>query len=131
VADDDEERPHEPRHAGTARLEERGTTTIADKVVERIAVIAAREVDAVTQGGGWTRLVGRGLPRVSAVVAGGTSRVSVEVATAWPKPLSAVATHVRDHVSERVTALSGITVTAVDVTVADVVHVDSAQRRVE
>lgn len=112
--------------------EDRGRTTIADKVVERIASIAAGEVEAVTDPRqGWIRVVRGGLPRAEAVVAGDTSRISVEVAATWPTPLSGVAARVRDHVSERVHTLAGVTVTAVDVSIADVVHVETAHRRVQ
>ena len=94
--------------------EERGRTTIADKVVERIAAIAAGEVEAVTDPRqGWTRMVRGGLPKT------------------WPTPLSGVAARVRDHVSDRGSALAGVTVTAVDVSIADVVHVETAHRRVQ
>lgn len=112
--------------------EERGATTIADKVVERVATYAAGEVAHPEAGRtGLGRLVARDLPRASAVVAGSTSRIKVEVAAPWPTPLSALAAEVRDHVSERVTALTGVAVTAVDVSVADVVHVQSTHRRVQ
>ena len=112
--------------------EERGRTTIADQVVERIASIAANEVEAVIDTRtGWTRLVRGRLPRAEAVVAGGTSRITVEVAATWPTPLNSVAGRVRDHVSERVSTLTGVTVTAVDVSIADVVHLETAQRRVK
>ena len=112
-------------------VEDRGRTVIADRVVERIATIAAGEVDAVTgTGGGWSRLGRSGLPRADAVVAGDTSRISVEVAAAWPTPLASLASRVRDHVSERVSTLAGVSVTAVDVSVADVVHLETEQRRV-
>lgn len=112
--------------------EERGRTTIADKVVERIASIAANEVEAVIDTRtGWTRIVRGRLPRAEAVVAGGTSRITVEVAATWPTPLNSVAGRVRDHVSERVTTLTGVDVTAVDVSIADVVHLETAERRVK
>jgi len=112
--------------------DERGSTTIADRVVERIATIAAGEVDSVTDtDGSWARLGRRGLPRAHATVAGLSSRISVEVAAAWPTPLGSLATRVRDHVCERVETLTGVSVTAVDVRVADVVHLETAQRRVQ
>lgn len=112
--------------------EERGRTTIADKVVERIASIAANEVESVIDTRtGWTRVVRGRLPRAEAVVAGGTSRITVEVAATWPTPLNSVAGRVRDHVSERVSTLTGVNVTAVDVSIADVVHLETAERRVK
>lgn len=110
---------------------ERGSLRIADKVVERIAAIAAGEIEAVTDhASGWSRVVGRSTPRATAKVAGGRARVVVSVAASWPTPLTAMAVEVRDHVNERVTTLTGVTVTAVDVTVADVIHPEGSTRRV-
>ena len=112
--------------------EERGRTVIADRVVERIASAAAAEVEAVTDSrGGFGRLVLGKLPSAEAVVAGKTSRISVEVGAVWPTPLSVLAGRVRDHVGERVHTLAGVEVTAVDVTVADVVHSTDSARRVQ
>lgn len=102
---------------------ERGQTTIAPKVIERLAVAAAREAGASTSTrDGLAGIVKGKLPRASAEVAGGTSRVSVEVAARWSQSLADVAGHVRDHVSERVSTLAGVDVTSVDVTVAEIVH---------
>lgn len=110
---------------------DRGRLVIADKVVERIASRAAGDVEAVTENrSGWSKVVGRSLPTPTAKVAGGRVRVGVDVAAAWPAPLGDLAIRVRDHVSERVETLTGMPVVAVDVTVADVVHVDAQTRRV-
>lgn len=109
-----------------------GRTTIAPRVVERIAVAAAAEVDATARAsGGLTRLVRGRLPRASAVVAGQTSRISVEVAATWPTPLASVAGEVRDHVAERVGTLAGVDVTAVDVTVAEIIQSRDLSPRVQ
>lgn len=111
---------------------DRGRTTIADRVVERVAAAASAEVDAVLDThGGWTRsLLGRGLPRAEAVVAGSTSRIAVEVACPWTAPLPAVTAEVRAHVARRVTELTGVVVARVDVSVTDVVHDATPARRV-
>lgn len=112
--------------------EERGRTTIADKVVERVASMAAREVESVADTRtGLTRLVRGALPQASVVVAGGTTRIKVDVAATWPTPLSGLAVRVREHVAQQVTELVGLSVTAVDVSIADVVHAETAQRRVQ
>ncbi|ROR92322.1 Asp23/Gls24 family envelope stress response protein [Nocardioides aurantiacus] len=111
--------------------EERGRTVIADRVVERIASAAAGEVEStVDSRGGFGRLVRGRLPSAEAVVAGRTSRISVEVGAVWPASLSQLTARVRDHVGERVHTLTGVEVTAVDVTVADVVHSTAPSRRV-
>lgn len=109
----------------------RGRLHIADKVVEKIAAMAAREVDQVTEdNSGWRALPGRGLPRVNAEVAGGHARIGVEIAAPWPTPLPQVAAQTRDHVEQRVSSLTGIDIVAVDITVADVIHVATEDRRV-
>ncbi len=119
------------RRRELAPAAERGRTTIADRVVTRVASLAAAEVESVIDTrSGWTKLVRKGLPHAEAVVAGGTTRITVQVAATWPTPLSRVAAQVRDHVTERVVQLTGTQVTRVDVTVADVVHVETAARRV-
>lgn len=111
--------------------EDRGRTTIADGVVSRIASIAASEIEAVVDTRkGWTKLVRKGLPHAEATVAGETSAIKVEVAATWPTPLRALTERVRAHVTERVDTLVGVTVSRVDVTVADVVHLDTPARRV-
>ncbi len=109
---------------------ERGRTTIADKVVDKVASAASAEVDQVmTAHSRLGRLIGRGLPSAHAVVAGGTCKIKVDVAVPWAAPLPAVAADVREHVAERVQTLTGLSVTRVDVTVADVVHaVDDGPR---
>lgn len=127
--------PVQPDGADADRVlpapEDRGRTTIADGVVSRIASIAASEVEAVVDTGkGWTKLVRRGLPHAEAKVAGATSSITVEVATTWPTPLARLTEQVRAHVTERVGTLAGVTVSRVDVTVADVVHLDEPPPRV-
>ncbi len=120
--------PNVPK--GPKGPEERGTLTIANKVVERVASIAAREIGQVTDSrAGWTQLY-RNLPTATAKVAGGRARVDVEVAAAWPSSLPEVTAQVRDRVSERVTHLTGVTVVAVDVTIADVIRPQADDRRV-
>ncbi|WP_165355107.1 Asp23/Gls24 family envelope stress response protein [Nocardioides oleivorans] len=122
-------------HAGSDRtpvpVAERGRTVVADKVVERVASIATAEVEAVIDTRtGWTRLVRKGLPHAEAVVAGGTSRITVAVAATWPTPLAQVAAQVRENVTRQVAHITGVTVARVDVTVADVVHLDSPAPRI-
>lgn len=113
-----------------------GRTTIAPRVVERLAVAAAREADSSTRArardrGGLTGMVRGSLPRASAVVAGQTSRIEVRVAASWPESLASVAARVRDHVGARVTELAGIDVTAVDVVVAEIVTQRDLSPRVQ
>ncbi|WP_370248533.1 hypothetical protein [Nocardioides sp.] len=108
---------------------QRGSLVIADRVVTRVAGQAAREVAhvAVVR----PRRPGGGSPRVRAVVAGGRSRIALDIATAWPQPTAAVAAQVRATVAERVGSLVGVVVDGVDVRVTRVVHVPNPRRRVE
>lgn len=108
-----------------------GRTTIAPRVVERLAVAAAREVEeTVSARDGLSGLVRGRLPRADAVVAGDTARIEVQVAATWPSPLPALAASVRDHVTHQVSTLADLDVTAVDVTVAAVVSQQSTSPRV-
>ncbi len=101
---------------------ERGHLDIRDRVVERVAERAALEVPGVVRHSGTLgRVTGRDLPRVDATVAGGRVRVRLDVAVEWPNPLPDTASAVRSTVAERLAALTGMTVDAVDVTAAHVV----------
>lgn len=111
---------------------DRGRLDIADRVVEKVATIAATEVDGITKvGQGWERILGRRLPKTDATIAGGRVRINVEIAAVWPTPLADLTARVRDNVSARVSELVGLTVDAVDVTASDVVHRNSQERRVQ
>ncbi len=109
---------------------QRGTLVIADRVVERIAAIAAGEVEGVIKtGSGLDQVLGHRYPKVSAATAGRRSRIHVEIAVAWPYPLGQVSGQVREVVRNRVTELVGIQVDAVDVYAATVVHAPKPERR--
>ncbi|KQS58495.1 hypothetical protein ASG36_10550 [Geodermatophilus sp. Leaf369] len=100
---------------------ERGRTTIADRVVERIASAAAAEVDAAT--GSPRRVLGVAVsgadkPRVSARVHGEEATVDITMSVAWPAPVRQVTRRVREHVGERLTTLVGLRSARVDVRVA-------------
>lgn len=102
----------------------RGGLVIADGVVERIATIAAGQVDGVVSvGSGLDHVLGHRYPRSTATVAGDRARLAVEVAVGWPHPLGQVCARVRDDVRSQVSGLTGITVDTVDVTAAKVVPV--------
>lgn len=101
---------------------DRGRLDIAERVVERVATIAASEVDGVRRvGSGIEGVVGRQFPKASAEVGGGHARVALDIAVVWPAPLARTAGTVRERVRERLQSLVGLTVDAVDVTVATVV----------
>lgn len=110
----------------------RGRLTIADKVVQKVATLAAREVDDVVSNSAALPhlLGGRQTPKADAVVAGGHARIGLDITIAWPRSAPEVSGRVRDHVLRRVSELIGITVDAVDVTVTEVVRTAPPSRRV-
>lgn len=108
----------------------RGRLTIADQALERVAVLAAGEVDGVVRtGSALEGVIGRRFPKADADVAGDRARVSVELAVAWPAVLPEVAGRVRELVRERLGATSGFRVDAVHVSVVKVVRPQAPERR--
>jgi|RhiMethySRZTD1v2_1073278.scaffolds.fasta_scaffold1462801_2 uncharacterized alkaline shock family protein YloU len=102
---------------------ERGTTTVADRVVVAVAARAAADVPGI--GGvarravrlpGDMRRPGRG-PQVEATVSGETVTVRLRLSVIYPGPVRAVTEEVRRHVAETVGVLTGKRVVSMDVTV--------------
>ena len=122
--------PQRPKGPQVLDRAQRGRLVIADRVVERIAAIAAGEVAGVVKAGsGLDQVLGHRYPKASATLAGNRTRIHVEIAVAWPHPLGQVCAQVQDEVRDRVTKLAGVRVDAVDVTAAKVVHVPGPQLR--
>jgi uncharacterized alkaline shock family protein YloU len=104
--------------------ESRGTTHIADKVVERIAARAVSEIDGAT--GAPRVILGQTLgsttektsARASAQVDGDTVMIDVAMAVQWPSPIREVTSRVRERVAARVGELTGLSVLEVDIDVA-------------
>jgi uncharacterized alkaline shock family protein YloU len=112
---------------------ERGTTTIQDGVVSKVAGIAAQEVDGVRMGsGGTSQAVGSIMSAVPGVGGGSESRgVSVEVgeveaavalsmSVEYGRTIHQIAEAVRSNVIRRVENLLGLRVTEVNITVNDI-----------
>ncbi len=116
---------------------DRGSTNISDTVVQKIAGIAAQEVEKVQVGGGATAAVTGFLGSVSGAVTGSsgggspTSGVSVEVgeeeaavdltmAIEYGVSIPQVTEGVRRNVINRVENLTGLRVTEVNIVVNDV-----------
>jgi len=103
---------------------QRGQTTIADRVVARMAAQAAAEVGqtggAARQLAGITigRQAGEGTARVSARIDGHLAMIQMRLSLAYPAPVRALTREVRRHVTERVTGLTGLEVRRVDIEVA-------------
>lgn len=106
---------------------QRGRTTIADRVVARIATRAVTEVEQtgiVTRelvGMALGRLAGQGPARVSARVDGNLALIEMRLTVAYPVPVRSLTREVRRHVIERVASLTGIEVRHVDIEVAQLV----------
>jgi uncharacterized alkaline shock family protein YloU len=108
---------------------ERGSTSISDSVVSKIAGIAAQEVEGIRMGSGASQAVGGILGSIT----GGsqTQGVSVEVGqeeaaidltltAEYGKSIPQLAEAVRRNVINRVESLVGLRVTEVNITVANV-----------
>ncbi|UZN03609.1 Asp23/Gls24 family envelope stress response protein [Cellulomonas sp. S1-8] len=97
----------------------RGTLTVSDRVVQKVALSAAARVPGVavaTSSG----LLGRDLPRASARTHGTRAQVEVDVALAWPAPAAATAQRVRAAVADAVARYTGVRTDRVDVRVVAV-----------
>ena len=130
----------EGRTRGTQRKQqesplqtERGTTTIQDGVVSKVAGIAAQEVEGVRMGsGGTSQAVGSIMSAVPGVGSGSESRgVSVEVGEVeaavdlnliveYGRSIHQIAEAVRRNVIRRVENLVGLRVTEVNIAVNDI-----------
>ncbi|HLI61548.1 MAG TPA: Asp23/Gls24 family envelope stress response protein [Solirubrobacteraceae bacterium] len=117
--------------AGTGRLEtERGTTTIAEIVVTKVAGIAAREVAGVHRlGSAVSRAFGAVTQRlqvsdgstqgVNVEVTETDARVSMSVVIDYGESIPEVAQAIRDNVVRRIEATTGLHCAAVDIAVTD------------
>ena len=111
---------------------ERGSTSISDSVVSKIAGIASQEVDGIRMGSGGSQAVSGILGSITGGSSGSqTQGVSVEVgqeeaavdltvAVEYGASIPQVAQAVRRNVINRVENLVGLRVTEVNITVNDV-----------
>jgi len=118
--------------SGSPLHTERGSTTIQDSVVSKIAGIAAQEVDGIRMGGGTSQAVSGLLGSITGGSGGGqTQGVSVEVGqeetaidltltVEYGKSIPQIAEAVRRNVANRVESLVGLRVTEVNLAVNNV-----------
>ncbi len=119
--------------SGSPLHTERGSTTIQDSVVSKIAGIAAQEVDGIRMGGGTSQAVSGLLGSITGGSGGGsqTQGVSVEVGqeetaidltltVEYGKSIPQIADAVRRNVANRVESLVGLRVTEVNIAVNNV-----------
>ncbi|MFK4084669.1 DUF6286 domain-containing Asp23/Gls24 family envelope stress response protein [Kribbella sp. NPDC020789] len=106
---------------------DRGRLEISQRAVERIVEITARRHPAVSR---QAAVLGRGLPKARAVVAGRRVRVQLETAITWPNPLAATAADLRQAITSAVEELTGLGVDRADVTITTIdaseLHAESA-----
>src|SRR3712207_5608717 len=118
---------------------ERGSTSISDSVVSKIAGIAAQEVDGIRMGSGASQAVGGILGSITGGSGSQTQGVSVEVGqeeaaldltltAEYGKSIPQLAEAVRRNVTNRVENLVGLRVTEVNITVSEE-HTSELQSR--
>ena len=119
---------------------ERGSTTIQDGDVSKVAGIAAQEVEGIRMGGGASQTVGSLMSAVPGVGGGSQSQgVSVEVGEVeaavdltvtveYGRTIHQVAEAVRGNVIRRVEDLVGLRVTEVNVAVSDIFFPNQEQQ---
>lgn len=132
------------QQGGSSPLQtERGGTRIEDSVVQKIAGIAAQEVDGVRMGGGATQAVGGILSSITGGSGGGGSQtrgVSVEVGEVesavditmtveYGKSIPQISEAVRRNIVNRIENLTGLNVTEVNITVNDVFFPQEEQQQ--
>ncbi|MGN9912242.1 Asp23/Gls24 family envelope stress response protein [Phytohabitans sp. LJ34] len=126
---------HDSGASAAATDEPSGTITISDAVVAKLASRAVLEVPDA--GGAVRRVLGRAVPgaghlgiretslatapKASADVDGSVAHVEVTISVRWPVSIRQVTEQLRDHLRERLHALTGLTVAEVRITVNDLV----------
>ena len=117
---------------GSPLQTERGSTSISDSVVSKIAGIAAQEVDGIRMGSGGSQAVSGILGSITGGSSGSqTQGVSVEVGqeeaaidltltAEYGKSIPQLAEAVRRNVANRVESLVGLRVNEVNITVSNI-----------
>ncbi len=137
-----QQRTRDEQQQGSPLKTERGSTTIRDGVVSKVAGIAAQEVDGIRMGGGGaSQAVGSIMSAVPGVGGGSQSQgVSVEVGEVeaaveltvtveYGRVIPRVAEAVRSNVVRRVENLVGLRVTEVNISVTDVFFPQQEQQQ--
>jgi uncharacterized alkaline shock family protein YloU len=130
----------EPRQHDSPLQSGRGSTTIEERVVSKIAGIAAGEVEGVRMGGSVSRSVGGIVQRVSGSQSQTPQGVSVEVGTTeaaidvtmgveYGRNIPQLAERVRRIVKSRVEDLTGLQATELNIEVDDVLFPDREKER--
>jgi uncharacterized alkaline shock family protein YloU len=116
--------------------EDRGSLTIAEKVVERVAGYAVTRVEGASAAPRRVLGVNVGETRpdseasVDARVEGRTAVVSATVAITWPHPVRTVAARLRQQVRDDVRRMTGVEVAQIDFDVVALPTPTAPSRRV-
>jgi uncharacterized alkaline shock family protein YloU len=111
-----------------------GETHVDERVVEKIAALAAGEIGEV--GGVANRVLGVRVgpdepdrrPKARARVDGSIVTLDLTLSVTYPAPVGAVTQHVREHVVERLAVLTGLSTRQVDITVTALYRQPHARR---
>ncbi|MGH4017207.1 MAG: Asp23/Gls24 family envelope stress response protein [Pseudonocardiaceae bacterium] len=114
--------------------EDRGRTTIADRVIEAMAARITSDEPGV--GGAARRVLGVAVtgedtdraPRVEATVAGEVVSLRVRLSVTYPAPVHTMTDRVRRRLIDRIGALTGMQVGVVDIVVVALHRPDTAGR---
>jgi uncharacterized alkaline shock family protein YloU len=131
------EPPPAPPPGPPARIgrNELGRVEVSSRAVEKIAALAAMEVEDA--GGATGRGLGRQsrrrsglnrMPKVSADVEGGHVFLDLELSVRWPASVAQVSDAVRDRLVADVSTLAGLEVSEVNIEVVDLVTEAAAAR---
>ena len=123
--------------SGTRAPEDRGSLSIADRVVERVAGYAATQVDGAAAAP--RRLLGISVGEsrldaeaaVRATVDGSVATVEATIAVSWPQSVRTVTDRLRTRIREDVRRLTDVEVAHVDVDVVDFATTTAPARRVQ
>ncbi|CCH89261.1 conserved protein of unknown function [Modestobacter italicus] len=116
---------------------DRGSLSVADKVVERVAGYAVTLVDGASAAPRRVLGIAVGGARedreasVDARVDGHTATVEASVAIGWPASVRTVAARLRQQVREDVERITGVQVAHVDIDVVSLTAPASTRRRVQ
>lgn len=109
---------------------QRGSLTIRDKVVQRVAERAALDTSGVqSHAAGLNKLTGRELPRATVYISATRIRAHLDIAVTWPHSLPAVGAAVQRNVTDALTECIGLTVDGVDVSIETVVTAGTTPTR--
>lgn len=114
-------------------VDQRGSTTIPAAVVARIAAQAALEVPRIGSAAGGVLGIGArrdfaGAPSAECDLYGRAAVLRLDVGVDFPAPLTEVLGDLRRHLTQRVSQLTGLDVSRLDVTVSWLHPTDSARR---